>query len=112
MKTLPYWNIYARRPDGQWLTDGDDYMLSQAKHFEYKTLDYMLLMLNGNLYKDPYLCSLWLKEYAMSDYSKLDFYTFLFYNPEITTKSINSLPLVRYFGFPHSRITARTSWQN
>lgn len=109
---LPYWNIYARRPDGQWLTDGDDYMMSQAKHFEYKTLDYMLLLLNGNLYEDPYLCSLWLKEYAMSNYSKSNFYSFIFYNPGITTASIQNLPLARYFGFPHSRITARTTWQN
>lgn len=108
----PYWSIYARRPDGQWFADGNSYNMSTANYFQYRNTDYQQLLMTAGQFEDPYIQGLVYKELSLGGYVNSAFYTFLFLNPDVETKSLDELPLARYYGFPHNTITARTSWQN
>lgn len=108
----PYWSIYARRPDGQWFADGNSYNMSTANYFQYRTTDYQQMLMTAGQFKDPYIQGLVYKELSLGGYANSSFYTFLFLEEDVETKSLDTLPLARYFGWPHSTITARTSWQN
>ena len=114
-KTL-YWNLYARRGDGQLLRDGD----SKGNHKQidaYDTTGTRAYFLAGNYYKDPYLKGEFLRQnngFKVGDVSSnqtLSAVEVLCFNdPSVEYKSVRELPLSMYYPSPKGDMIARTGW--
>ena len=111
LQYLPYWYIYATRPDGFYMVDGDGSFDKRANPSELGEhgADSLYMMI-GSWYKDGYL------KYAfLDDKEKLDpvrWIEFLLINdPEIEPIPYDNLPLSRYFPYPAGEYIARTGWK-
>ncbi|MEK3722841.1 heparin/heparin-sulfate lyase HepB [Paenibacillus sp. FSL H8-0034] len=113
-----YWPLYARRPDGQLLRDGDGSRNNNAVGV-YDASFYRSMLLTGNYFGDPYL-----KEEGMRElpYLKLPSPTsnqslnpveFLVFNdPDLGGRPVSELPLTMYYPSPKGGMIARTGWQD
>ena len=100
--------IYARRPDGKLLRDGDaDNPLYAEK--EYIKLFPLVYLMAGNYYGNGYFLEQQQIEHPVIPDMYLLF-AILFHNPELGTKPISELPLTRYFAEPAGIMIARTGW--
>ena len=107
-KYIPYRWIYTRRPDGQLMRDGDCFKCDQYALGQYWRFPMPLLLLSS-YYKDPYIQSELSRHYYAGITGK-PVLELLFYDPSLTEKPINKLPLTRFFGYPMGSMTARTGW--
>lgn len=112
-----YWTLYARRPDGQVLRDGDSH-LNNNRLGEYWRDPFRPMFLAANYFNDPYL-----KQEAERQSphfapipprgnQSCDCVEILcFNNPDLEPKPLTDLPLSYYFPSPKGAIIARTSWE-
>ncbi|MCG8306898.1 MAG: heparinase II/III family protein [Cytophagales bacterium] len=100
---VPYFLLYARRPDGQMLAGGD-------VNYSRKGIKSMALigLLSGSYYKDAYLNHNYLLNPEIQSHNKL--YEFLWKDTELGRRESDDLPLTRYFGSPFGWMIARTGW--
>ena len=110
------WYLYARRPDGSLLRDGDSYEDDQHPYGQYWRHSWPWMMAAG-YYKNGYLQREFLRNYAGYDGTgtneggKLDPVLEIIYaDPFVEPLSVSELPLTRYFGTPHGGMIARTGW--
>lgn len=110
------WYLYARRPDGSLLRDGDSYEDDQHPYGEYWRHSWPWMMAAG-YYKNGYLQREFLRNYVGYDGTgayeagKLDPVRELIYaDPFVQPRSVRDLPLTRYFGTPHGGMICRTGW--
>lgn len=111
---LTYQFLYTRRPDGAFMSDGDD---SHQTSNSYERA-YPVAFLSGNLYRNPYFrqeafrCNV--KGYqsasTLSSYGISDVQFLLLNDPTIGLKAIEELPLSHWFGKHSGVMLARTDW--
>ncbi len=109
-----YGMLYMRRPDGQYMRDGDTYLDDTEDMWSYWGGNSQAYLLDSAIGDDPYLKS----EYARmvknfgSFYYDTPIMLLIVNNPELAPKPISNLPLSRYFGSPVGMSLARTGWQD
>ncbi|NLD47120.1 MAG: DUF4962 domain-containing protein, partial [Clostridiaceae bacterium] len=107
-QNIAYSWIYTRRPDGQYLRDGDSFIGSYTpigKDWTHITS----LMLTASYYiNDPYIQKEFYDHYEAN--SSDPTFELLFANPVSNNYSYNDLPLTRYFSSPAGYMVARTGW--
>jgi hypothetical protein len=103
---VPYWLLYARRPDGLFLVDGDTCQHNYPRH--RRTFVGPLLHA-GNYFNDEYLKGEALKELGDERFDPLE--QLIFNNPDLKGKPVDSLPLTMYYPPPKGAMIARTSWE-
>jgi len=104
-----YTYLYARRPDGQLLRDGDSYMSSsQAKGSYWFYPD--LFLFGAGQYQDPFLQGEYERQYAIAPSVVDPVKAFLFQDQALQSKPVSELPLTKYFGSPYGSMIARTGW--
>lgn len=112
-KYLPYANIYRRRPDGNFLGDGDIWEYA----FKYNGASSPLFFV-GNRYKDPYLIY---EAYKIENdgittlgtdgnASRVDY--LINNDVNLSVAAHEDLPLTWYSGEGHNMMTARTGWDD
>lgn len=106
-RNTPYEWLYARRPDGQLMRDGDTFQSTTALG-QYWT-DPMTYLLPASYYKDPFLKHEYLRQ-AKYNTSLDDLWIILLDDPSVESVSEESLPLTRYLGDPYGEMIARTGW--
>lgn len=106
----PYHWLYSRRPDGQWMRDGDTYHSAYTKSTQYWS-EPLAFMLPATYYNDPLLKHEYLKQPAGYLPAKDAIWPVLFGNTEMEHEaSSSSLPLTKYFPDPAGFMIARTGW--
>ena len=119
-------NIYARRPDGIFMANGDDFnFLNYDRHnpiFDPATGATVhapfggmhAYMMAANEYRDPYLqsqvqqyYSTWLND---TDNENQPVAMFLHYDPTVEARPVTELPKSKLFGSPDMSIISRTAW--
>ncbi|UKS30893.1 S-layer homology domain-containing protein [Paenibacillus sp. HWE-109] len=105
----PYEWIYARRPDGQLMRNGDTFQ-SQRPFGEYWS-EPMPNMLPASYYHDPFLKNEFLRQNSYNKSAKDDLWVILLDDPQLGTMNEQTLPLTKYFPEPSGQMTARTSWR-
>ncbi len=112
-----YWSLYARRPDGQMLRDGDTHINNIAPG-TYYTQPARTLFLAGNYFGDQYLKQEALRE--MPDFapgrsarnqSLNPVEILIFNNPDLQPRPLDELPLTHYFPSTKGAMIARSGWQ-
>lgn len=115
---VPYWQIYARRPDGSTLRSGDS-MHDSYPTGQYYNSYYEPMFLTANYFKDPYLKREAMREniglkpstpYANQSLSTVEF--LIFNDPDLEDRSLQELPLSKYFPSPQGGMIARTGWED
>ena len=115
-KNIPYQFIYMRRPDGNFLADGDNSILEYRNKLRYN--DNALYFLVGNYYKDATIKHRYYKDRPERDYTSNSYIgvspaLYLICNDvSVELDNTKKLPLTRYFGSPIGVMTARTGWEN
>lgn len=114
MGKMPYHLLYARRPDGGLIRDGDAF----AQNYGSRSYYPKLVMHAAGYYKDPYLMQEFLdqmpgikwtgKGWDMNYISPTEF--MLFFDSEVEPKPLSELPYTRYFPGPVGAMIARTGW--
>ncbi|NLB82135.1 MAG: hypothetical protein GX800_11135, partial [Clostridiaceae bacterium] len=108
---VSYGMIYMRRPDGQYLRDGDS-TSDTNKMWTYWTDRSTSYLLDSAIGADPYLKG----EFAKQQKDFKGFYeasavlTLVINDPDVPIKSPDNLPLSRYFADPTGMSIARTGW--
>ncbi|GFZ90442.1 hypothetical protein GCM10008018_40920 [Paenibacillus marchantiophytorum] len=105
-----YKQIYARRPDGQMLRDGDEFNpvytpLNTVWHYQ------PLAMLAAALFNDPYIKNEFMETYTPNE---MPIYEILLLdgNTASQAKPPNDLPLTHYFNDPEASMIARSGWDD
>ncbi|WP_168735986.1 heparin/heparin-sulfate lyase HepB [Cohnella fermenti] len=113
-----YWPLYARRPDGVVLRDGDSSRNNNVVG-KYDPSFYRSMLLAGNYFNDPYL-----KEEGMRELPFLKLYEpfsnqtinpvefLVFNNPDLGGRPASELPLTMYYPSPKGGMIARTGWED
>jgi Heparinase II C-terminal domain/Heparinase II/III-like protein len=113
------WILYARRPDGQTLRDGDTHINNGAVGDYYRAA-YRSLLLASGLFKDPYYKAEAARQRpgyppkmdAAKNQTMNPVEILLFNDPELEPRSLSELPLSKYFPSPKGAFIARTGWQD
>ena len=109
---VPYQWIYMRRPDGQFLRQGDNYKDRQPKELPWSTGEGG--MLASSYYGDGYILEDWLHNPNINPDSYLGvdntLFELLWREPDLKPRSRTELPLTRYMGFPFGWMVSRTGW--
>ncbi|MGX9729188.1 heparinase II/III domain-containing protein [Janthinobacterium aestuarii] len=110
----PYHWLYTRRPDGQWMRDGDVYHSSYTNSREYWS-EPLAFMLPATYYNNPTLKHEYLKQSLQPSTSfihpKDSIWPVLLGNTAMgSTPSPVVLPLTKYFPDPAGLMIARTGW--
>lgn len=110
----PYHWLYTRRPDGQWMRDGDVYHSSYTNSREYWS-EPLAFMLPATYYNNPTLKHEYLKQSLQPSTSfihpKDSIWPILLGNTAMgSTPSPAALPLTKYFPDPAGLMIARTGW--
>lgn len=113
MEYVYHWLLYARRPDGAFLYDGDSNGAGESYHLYTAYPD--LPMLLANYYENPYIKWEYLRQQydtvpKMGSNQSVNCTTMFICNKEMEIKSPEDLPLSRYFAEPKGGYIARTSW--
>lgn len=115
---LMYWTLYARRPDGQLLRDGDTHINNRPLG-EYYTGPSRAIFLAANYFNDPYLKMEAVRERPLLEPSTpranqtLNCVELLvFNNPDLEPRPLTELPLTKYFPSPKGGMIARTGWED
>jgi hypothetical protein len=110
----PYHWLYARRPDGQWMRDGDVYHSAYTNSTQYWS-EPLAVMLPATYYNNPTLKHEYLKQSSQQSASfihpKDSLWPVLLGNTAMSsTPSPATLPLTKYFPDPAGLMIARTGW--
>ena len=113
MEYAYHWLLYARRPDGALLYDGDSNGESESYHLYATYPD--LPMLLANYYGNPYIKWEYLRQQydsisKMVSNQSVNCTTMFICNKRMEAKSPEELPLSHYFAEPKGGYIARTSW--
>lgn len=103
---VPYYYLYATRPDGQRLRGGDTYCSSTARGEPWPIGPGSLLA--GSYYGDGHILSNFLVHGGLRDGEVL--FDLLWRNPDLKPLPPEDLPYSRYFGSPFGWTIARTGW--
>jgi hypothetical protein len=105
---IGYQWIYTRRPDGKLLRDADatNPLYEENKYIQLNPLVYLMA---GNYYRNDHFLYQQYREHPQIP-DPYVFYAFLFHDPLLPRKSLDSLPLTRYFPEPAGIMIARTGW--
>lgn len=107
---VPYRFIYLRRPDGQLLRDGDDFIEAQNAFGKYWLTGSVELA--ASYFADPVLMGEAIKQGRIGQTADYLF-DYLFFNPDVQPQFDKShLPLTRYFDEPLGAMIARTGWDD
>ncbi|SDA74540.1 MULTISPECIES: heparin/heparin-sulfate lyase HepB [unclassified Janthinobacterium] len=111
---LPYHWLYARRPDGQWMRDGDVYHSSYTNSRQYWS-EPLAFMLPATYYNNSTLKHEYLKQSLQQSTSFIhpqdSIWPVLLGNTTMgSTPSPATLPLTKYFPDPAGLMIARTGW--
>jgi len=113
LASVGYGHIYKRRPDGQYMRDGDTYLDTSYIMWEYWSSFAWSYMMDSAIGNDPYL-----KDEAIAQNSGLTGFfesspvMFLIVNnPDIKSASVSNLPKSKYFADPVGMMIARTGWE-
>ncbi len=115
---LMYWALYARRPDGSLLRDGDTHINNNVPGTYYSEPGRTML-LAANYFNDPYLKGEALRElpelkptrpYRNQGISPVEI--LVFNKPEVAPRPLAELPLTHYYPYPKGAMIARTGWQD
>lgn len=107
-RNVPYFYIYGTRPDGQRMRAGDNYAHSAPRGRPWG--QYVGTLFTASYYHDGILLEQFLRQ-GGSDGNE-NIFQFLWRDVTLQPKSINSLPLSRYFGSPFGWMIARTGWDD
>jgi hypothetical protein len=115
---LPYWMIYARRPDGQIFADGDSHN-ANVPLYSYFSRPARMMFLAANYARDPYLKMEAMRERPEWGPDKpkqnqsLNPVEFLVFNdPDLAPRPLTELPNSHYFPSPSGSMVARTGWRD
>lgn len=107
-KDTAYWYLYARRPDGFFLKDGD-YGNNGTEVGAFNTASGRIMMMMGNYYDDPYLkyemmrCKLKLNSFSYGHGLTSPVEFLCMNDPNLDGRPLSELPLTRYFGSPEGK---------
>ncbi|MBE7019930.1 MAG: hypothetical protein E7411_00650 [Ruminococcaceae bacterium] len=112
-----YWLLYARRPDGSVLREGDNQMNNKGTGI-YETTGTRAFWLAGNYWKNPYLKGEALRRskggvvpVTASGNQSLTAVEFLTFNdPSVGYDTVRTMPLSMYYPAPKGGMIARTGW--
>lgn len=103
---VPYLWVYTTRPDGQRLRGGDTFKDSTRRGEPWN--EFVGTLFTASYYHDGVLLSQFLKQGGAGSDDTI--FEFLWRDPKLQPKPIESLPLSRYFGSPFGWMVARTGW--
>lgn len=111
---MPYHWLYARRPDGQWMRDGDVYHSSYTNSKQYWS-EPLAFLLPASYYNNATLKHEYLKQSLQQSTSfihpKDSIWPVLLGNTAMgSTPGTAALPLTKYFPDPAGLMIARTGW--
>ncbi|MDI4649897.1 stalk domain-containing protein [Cohnella hashimotonis] len=98
--------VYIRRPDGNIMTEGDDFNTAYEQPWKRFLQGNITTMIAGSVYNNPRAQYEFLKQNTYLD----ELYYLLFFNPDAPSQSVYDTPLSRYFPAPYGSIVARTGW--
>ncbi len=108
---FPYEALYSRRPDGQYLRDGDDY--NEAGISGYWTSWGTINMMLASYFNDPYLKNEMIRQGVIpSENSTSPTHFLIFNNPDVRPRVRTELPLTHWFAAPKGMMIARTGWND
>jgi len=114
---LPYYWMYARRPDGQLFRDGDDFLEATNTFGPYWVFPDLIYLAGHS--KDPLLMGEALRQGYIYDFDvhsrfgHTPVYDLLMIDPSVAPDyNLASLPLTAYFPYPFGGMVARTGWEN
>ena len=110
----PYHWLYTRRPDGQWMRDGDVYHSSYTNSTQYWS-EPLAFMLPATYYNNATLKQEYLKQSQQQSasfiHSRDSIWPILLGNTAMgSTPGPTALPLTKYFPDPAGLMVARTGW--
>jgi hypothetical protein len=105
---VPYAWIYAQRPDGVIMADGD--CATILKRNTEPPFPNFSMLLTAHYYRDEVLNGVVTRQNQARDRLSNSIWFFLLADPALGVKPITSLPLSRYFPDPAGRLVARTGW--
>ena len=112
LSQMGYGHIYMRRPDGQYLRDGDSYLDTTYSMWEYWQNDTHTYLMDSVIGNDPYL-----KDEAFSQntentrlFDDSPTMYLIINNPDLKSASVKNLPKSRFFPDPSGMMIARTGW--
>lgn len=103
---VPYLWIYTTRPDGQRLRAGDTFACSTPRGRPWS--QYLGTLLTASYYGDGILLDQYQRQGGRGGDEAI--FEVLWRDVALQPKSINTLPLSRYFGAPFGWAVARTGW--
>jgi len=115
---IMYWPLYARRPDGSMLRDGDTHIDNKSLSIYYNGPN-RAMFLSANYFNDP-----WQKMEAMRERPGMDptspsgnqslaaIEILVFNNPDLSPRPLSELPNTMYYPSPKGSMTTRTSWED
>ena len=115
----PYWYLYARRPDGIIMRDGDARTDgNEVGSFLTRNDMTRVMLLSSYYFKDEYLKEEFNRDFGLSKsfsnghdgMSPVEF--LCFYDADLGTRSSKDLPLTRYFPSPKGAMFARTGFND
>lgn len=116
---FPYFYLYARRPDGLIMRDGDakDYG-NTIGAYATRPDQTRVMLFAASQYQDGYLMEEFNRQWGFgkslsSGHGNITPVEFIcVYNPEVANKNRKELPLTRYFPSPRGAMIARTGWED
>ncbi|MBE0535502.1 MAG: heparinase II/III family protein [Phycisphaerae bacterium] len=105
---VPYYWIYATRPDGQRLRAGDTFATSAPRGRPWS--QYIGTVLTASYYNDGVLLDQYERQGASGGNETI--FEVLWRDVDLRPTPIDTLPLSRYAGFPFGWMIARTGWDN
>ncbi|NLB80213.1 MAG: hypothetical protein GX800_01030, partial [Clostridiaceae bacterium] len=118
-KYVPYWFIYARRPDGIVMRDGDARTDGfEVESYQIRSDNMRSMLFAGNYFQDPYIKSDLTRQsknlssfgYGHGNITPVEF--LCVNDPDLEVKARRELPLSYYFGSPEGEMIARTGWSD
>lgn len=116
---FPYWYLYARRPDGLIMRDGDARTDgNEVGAFLTRPDMTRVMLLSSYYFQDEYLKEEFNRDFGLGKsfayghdgMSPVEF--ICFYDADLGTKSSSELPLTRYFPSPKGAMFARTGFND
>jgi hypothetical protein len=109
-RNVPYFALYTRRPDGQIMRNGDDYV-SKRKSDSYWTNYGSSDLLSASFFKDPVIMGEAMRQLKGFGNTEDYLFEFLLADPSIKSEPVDLQPLAKYFPSPLGAIVARTGWE-
>lgn len=104
--------IYARRPDGRYIPEGNDWLIFRdIDNYHFTELDGNALMAAISAYGNPYLQDEYATYEKYSAGARDEAFYFVLFPDQNPQAPISELPLTAYWGGHDGSMIARTSWE-